>query len=68
MYERKGASELSPKTLQSMFSWGVPRTSLPQSVLRAPLFVFALRPRNPLGGPGNGEYSMQSAVMLITAL
>ena len=36
---------------------GVPPDPLPQSVLWAPLFIFALGPSNPLGGPGFKAHS-----------
>jgi len=55
MHAQKGASE-APRTLfkackTSKFSGGVPPTPLAQSILWAPLFVFALGLSHPLGGP-----------------
>ena len=58
MHEQKGASE-APRThfranKISKFPWGrAPQTPLTQSIKGVPLFVFALGPHNPLGGPGS---------------
>ena len=55
MHAQKGASEAPITHFRACkipkFSGVYPQTSLPQSILWAPLFEFALDPSHPLGGP-----------------
>ena len=53
MHLQKGVSE-APRThfrARTSSKFSGPQTPLPQSILWAPLFVFALGPSHPLGGP-----------------
>ena len=63
MHAQKGASE-APRTRSEHvkpqhFLGACPQTPLVQSVLWAPLFVFALGPSHPLGGPGPHNHPPQ---------
>ena len=59
MHARKGVSEASRIHFRackiSKFSGGCPQTPLRQSIAWPPLFVFALAPHNPLGGPAQNS-------------